>query len=70
MIEHRRVFSSHVESLGYDAATRELHVTYSNGSTAVYEGVDAGVFSAVMSSPSIGMALREHVRGRYGYRYE
>ena len=69
MVDHQPVFSSHVDSIGYDTATRELHVTYSSGRTAVYEGVDAGVMRSVVTSPSIGLALREHVRGRYKHRY-
>lgn len=69
MLEMRSVFSSHVNQVGYDAETAELHVTYSNGKTAVYRGVDPKVAGGVMSAASIGMALHETVRGRFDFGY-
>jgi hypothetical protein len=73
MIEMRSVYSSHVDEIGYDPDTEELHVKYDTGKTAVYEGVPMTVAAAVgavgQSPPSIGKALHAHVRGKYGHRY-
>lgn len=65
----RQVFSSHVKSIGYDDAKGELHVSYQNGKTAVYEGVPPATARNVMSSASIGQALHAQVRGRFKHRY-
>jgi hypothetical protein len=72
-LEMRSVYSSHVDEIGYDPETEELHVKYSSGRTAVYEGVPLTVAAAVgavgQSPPSIGEALHAHVRNQYNHRY-
>jgi len=68
-VEHKPVFSSHVSSVGYDAAAGELHVAYVNGKTVVYEGVPPGVARSVQTGPSVGSALHAEVKGRYKHRY-
>jgi hypothetical protein len=70
-LEMRSVYSSHVDAIGYDPETEELHVKYSSGRTAVYDGVPPTVADTVQSSVvwSIGEALHAHVRGKYRHRY-
>jgi len=68
-IQHRKVFSSHIDRVGYDAASGELHVTYNSGRVAIYQGVPPGVASQVTGAVSIGSAMHEHIRGRYNHRY-
>ena len=65
----RPVFSSHIDSIGHDAATGDLHVAYSGGKTAIYSGVPDDVARTVLTSASIGKALNEHVKGSYPHRY-
>jgi hypothetical protein len=65
----RRVFSSHVELIGYDEETRELHVTYRDGRTAIHAGVPPRTAGEVLSSPSIGTALWSLIRGKYTPSY-
>ena len=72
----RSVFSSHVDSIGYDGETGELHVryrgTYKGGAgvkTAIYANVPPDVAARVMSAPSIGEALHAHVKGKYDHGY-
>lgn len=65
----RRVFSSHVDRVGYDEDASELHVHWSNGSTGYYAGVSAEDARSVMSAPSIGEELHRTVRGKYGFSY-
>jgi hypothetical protein len=69
-VSHRRVFSSHIDRVGYDAAAGELHITYNTGRVAIYSGVPPGVAAKVDGAVSIGSAMYEHVRGRYPHRYE
>ena len=68
-VQHRQVFSSHLDKIGYDAAAGELHVTYQNGKVSIYQGVPPGVAERVTGAASIGSALHEHIRGRYPHRY-
>ena len=68
-IEHRKVFSSHLDSIGYDPATQQLQVKYQNGKMSVYEGVPPDVYHQVQGAASIGTALHQHVRNRYDHRY-
>ena len=74
-MELRRVFSSHINGIGYDAAASELHVEFAgkNGKppqTAVYLGVPADVAQAVVDAPSIGTALHNLVKGKYAHGYK
>jgi hypothetical protein len=70
-VEMRPVYSSHVDEIGHDPDTEELHVKYFSGRTAVYEGVPLTVAAMVLSGSvaSIGKALHAHVRGKYEHRY-
>ena len=69
MSERRRVFSSHINSIGYDAESGELTVEFGNGSTVVYSGVPPNVADNVLSAPSIGEAVWGSLRGRYDFSY-
>jgi hypothetical protein len=67
------VFSSHVHSVGYDAAKQELTVTWHKdgraGRTSIYSGVPPHIGNAVVSAPSVGDVLHAHVKGIYDHRY-
>jgi hypothetical protein len=66
----RNVFSSHVDAIGYDEESGELHVTFSRtGKTAVYQGVSAKVAKDVLEAPSIGEAMWGTIRGKYPFGY-
>ena len=65
----RRVFSSHVDRIGYDEDAGELHVHFSNGSTGFYAGVSGEDARSVLTAPSIGEELHRTVRGKYGFSY-
>ena len=67
MPEMRKVFSSHVESIGYEDG--ELFVTYKSGKTAVYEKVPENVAEMVTGAASIGSALNAYIKDVYGFRY-
>lgn len=67
-MEMRKVFSSHVDAVGYDPETKELHVSYSKGQFAIYEDVSPETADEVMGSASIGQALHRLVKGKHEYR--
>ena len=69
-MEMRRVYSSHINAVGYDEDRRELRVEFSNGSIVVYGDVPAETGGQVIAAPSIGEEIWRTVRGRHDHRYE
>lgn len=70
-MEMRKVFSSHVDEVGYDNKKQELHVVYGgkNGKYCVYKGVPPDAAANVLTASSIGKALHEHIKGKYEHDY-
>lgn len=68
-MELRRIFSSHIGGVGYDAHSQELWVEFQNGKTAVYQGVPPDVARMVTDAPSVGTALNQFIKGKYGFGY-
>lgn len=56
------VESSHIEAIGYDAPTRQLHVKFSGGKTYAYHGVHPQEHVALMAAESHGAFLQKHIR--------
>jgi len=71
MLLMKKVYSSHVNEVGYDAAKRELHVIFQDGQHAVYDGVPADKGYAVVNAPSVGGALHREIKatGGFPHRY-
>ncbi len=65
------VYSSHIDQIGYDPASRELTVHYRNGKRGVYSNVPPETWEKVSPSnnPSVGQAIHAHVRGRFAFTY-
>lgn len=68
----RKVFSSHIDEIGYDEKAGELHVIFSPKgrkpkATVVYQGVSPDTAKKVMGSASIGEALHQYVRGKHSH---
>lgn len=62
------VDSSNVEAIGYESATRELHVRFSkSGETYVYYEVEEWVFEDFKRADSKGTFLNTTVKGRYNF---
>lgn len=69
MLLMKKVFSSHIDEVGYDAAKRELHVSFSNGQRGVYDNVPADKGGAVVNAPSVGKALHREIKSAaFSYR--
>lgn len=65
----KSVFSSHVETVGYDSDKNEMTVTWKNGRVSAYEGVDEQTALQVANAPSIGQALHNDIKPNYSHRY-
>lgn len=68
-MEMKRVFSSHINSVGYNPDSQELYVEFSNGKTGVYFGVKSDVAQLVVDAPSVGSALHRFIKGKYAFGY-
>ena len=74
-MEMKRVFSSHIDSVGYDPDTRELHVQYQGkkdkpGKTAVFMDVPQDVAKLVVDAPSVGTAVHQFLKDKYAHGYQ
>jgi hypothetical protein len=66
--EMRSVYSSHINEVGYDAASREFVVLFDSGKTYVYEDVPENTAHEVVNSPSVGSALNRLIKGVYKHK--
>ena len=63
------VYSSHVDQIGYEPSTSELHVKWQDGKVSIYSDVSAQKAKQVMGSWSVGKALTEQVKNVHPHRY-
>ena len=66
-MRRKRVSSSSIASIGYDADTETLVVEFVTGRVYRYLGVDEEVHEAFMSAPSKGTFFNEQIRGAYPF---
>lgn len=62
------VDSSNIESVGYEASSRELHVRFLGNRTYVYSDVPAELHDELMRAPSKGSFLNRAIKSAYAYR--
>lgn len=65
----KSVFSSNVQSVGYDSETGDLLVTWNNGRRSAYSGVPEGVAIQLSKAPSVGTMLNTEIKPAYPHRY-
>lgn len=65
MPEMNPVKSSNIRAVGYDPATRDLHVHFNNGGRYVYADVPPEKHEALLSADSIGRHLHQHIRSAH-----
>jgi hypothetical protein len=65
------VYSSHVDSVGYDPFLQELHVQWQTGKASIYHGVPPEVGEPFNTGghPSVGEALKR-VKANYRHSYK
>ncbi len=61
----KKIFSSFISTVHYDADAETLTVTYGRGGSTTYSAVPPDVGRAVENAPSVGEALHERIRGRF-----
>jgi KTSC domain len=75
MPEMLYVYSSHIVSIGYDSDAEQFHVRYAPdlehpaGRVAVYHNVSPEAADDITSAPSVGSAVRAHLRDQKPFHY-
>lgn len=64
-IEMKPVTSSALKALGYDAATKTMHVEFPTGVRWTYADVPQDAFDSVVNAESIGREFRSRIKGLY-----
>jgi hypothetical protein len=59
------VVSSNLRTVGYDAASSTLRVSFRNGGLYEYQGVPDRVHRGLMAASSHGTYFHAHIRDRY-----
>ena len=65
----KSVYSSNVESVGYDSEAKELVVTWKKGKRSIYAGVPEELAEQLSNAPSVGSMLNEEIKPYYAHRY-
>ena len=60
-MERKRINSSAIRAVGYDARQRVLEIEFSNGSIYQYSGVSDEVHRRLVNSPSAGSYFRDNI---------
>jgi hypothetical protein len=62
------VNSSHLRAVGYEPATRKLHIQFQNGDTHEYSNVSPDFHQTMMASDSIGSFFHKHIKPLFNSR--
>lgn len=69
MPDMKMVYSSTVDSIGYDPDTQEVHVKWQSGKVSVYSDVPPSKAFEVMNAPSVGKAIHEMLKPDHDHEY-
>lgn len=61
----KNVISSNIESVGYDVDRHILEVEFKGGGIYQYLNVPGHEYESLMSAPSLGSYLSNHIKDRY-----
>ena len=61
-MERTKVKSSHIEAIGYDPNSRELHIEFKNGEVYSYKGVPAHYHRALSDAKSAGSTFHKVIK--------
>lgn len=64
-MEMIQVWSSAIRAIGYDATTRHMKITFTEGHTYDFCGVPESVFDGLRHASSKGRYYNDHIRDRY-----
>ena len=64
----RSVYSSMVESIGYDPETQEMTISWAKGGTSVYSDVPEHVANNAANAPSVGQFIHTQIKPNFPHR--
>lgn len=64
-MDRKPVKSSNIKSVGYDAATRKMHVEFGSGGVYEYEGVEPSDHNSFVHDRSPGKHFQEYIRPKF-----
>jgi len=64
-MERAAVDSSNIKSVGYDPATKLMHVEFSNGGVYEYSGIEPHVHNEFVGADSMGSHFAKFIRPHY-----
>jgi hypothetical protein len=67
MIETFIPRSTHIGQVTYDSDTRDLNITFADGSEYRYISVPVTVFQGMQNASSAGQYFHRQIKDRYGY---
>ena len=67
-MDRLKVKSDNIKAVGYDVATRDLEVEFTDGTLHIYAKVPPKVHSELMAAKSVGYYFFSKVRDRYSSR--
>lgn len=67
-MQHTKLQSSHLESVGYDAGAQKMHVAFQNGDVHEFNNVPEHVHRAFVNADSPGAYFHKHIKPLRGRR--
>jgi hypothetical protein len=64
-VQHHKVRSSNIESIGHDPGSNTLHIKFKDGGHYTYAGADRNVFTMMLAAPSKGKYFHKIVKPRF-----
>lgn len=62
------VSSSQIKAIGFDAATRKMHVVFKSGDTYEYDDVDQSKYEALLDADSVGGMFHQTIKGKHPHK--
>ncbi len=59
--------SSNLDGYDYNQSTKELEITFKNGTTYKYKDVDPTVITGLLDAPSSGSYFAQNIKGNYKF---
>jgi hypothetical protein len=66
---NQAVFSSNVDSVGFNSDTEEMEISWKSGKVSAYAGVPEEMALQVANAPSVGQAINSMIKNQYSHRY-
>lgn len=66
-VEMKPVSSSNIKAIGYDPATKEMHIDFGESKYA-YDNVPPSAHAAILAAGSVGKHFHANIKGKFGHR--